>query len=686
MTFPSRASAVLAALAVVLPAAASAQVQPEVLRVLGRSGELVPGWSFELVWHDEAVTPGARVRLDGPSGSALLAVTAPQSDKGTPSCLVRSRSLCAELADAPAPVVADPAFRGALDAFGRRLVLADLRPRITGPGRLPEANRWLLVGLALFALAASAVVAARHARAAPPPARFVAGLAGLFALALVVRVVFVPWGPRHEYFHCAEMLWGLFDHGVSLYGDTARALFRAADRAFGGQERAIYATDAVLASLTVVATAMLDFALFRRWGRALFAGLVLCLLPQHLRYSGAEDAVIAAALFTAWAMVLVLAYVERPDTLTMLAAVAATTLAMQSRQETRVVPVLAVLLVLLARPRGDWKALLAPRALAGGALLTGLFVAQAILVPPLSIEGAIYRFDQLGRQVFFDAAVTPWPLWLLWGAGVAWGAWRARGPTLWAVVAGAALAGVPMAFCGNALCAMRTQIPSTPLYAIVTAGAAAAVLELRGRLPRLAPVLAAALVAVPIATAASRTAFVSSTTLPVAEWEFQASAVPGLPDGPGAVLFVPRDRIRFPEDLVWREGRLLNLLDVRDLAAGELPPGARPVLVYLGLYCRVWTGDETVTGPERDECAAVERRFALRPVAVRRLAGALDPGLQTHGPVVDGIEVGFYEVVGLRPAEAVEPGPGVVGADRVREGPKAGERVDRAGPDPVQLR
>ena len=633
-------------------------------------------WTFATGGPGGGASPGCSVAFEGPSGVRSIALPFSARVPFEPGrCLFRTRSFCAVDLQPGEGVVSDPAAP-AIEAFGRRLLEADDRLVGGSEGRRTNAYRWGLVLLSLFLAGATLVVLVRSARAVPPPLPAGIGLAVLTVVGFVLRVMVPPWTFLHEWHHVQDGLSALYADIPTLYGETVAALFHAGDVLAGGREQAAFATNAVLASLTVPAVALLDFRLFGRWDRALFAGFLMCLLPQHLRFSGSEVLPVATTLFTAWALALLAAYLDRPDLLKGLAAAAAFALAMQSRPEAQVLPALALGLVLVAgkgvpaRFFRDWRTWVV---LALVAVSWGL---QRWIRLDASYPDLTFHDVTMQGHTWLRTDVTSPALWFLWTLGAAWTLAHSSGRAFWLMLSAEALTVIPLLGFSNPVYDERTQLPALPFHVILAAGVLVLV---RGRLQgrvwaaRVATVILLALPAVVLAT---RWDYVTRTTAEQEEWEFLRATVPTLPDGLGHELVADLDSGRgFPRDLLWRSGKLFNLVELG--AAGASLPAAAPAhrLVYLGIRC-------FGSAPSPDfSCDAFRDRFDLRPVATRVLTGQREDGaLSGSRHPFEGATYGFYEVIGPRvrsAGEAASPGVGGLGADRVGQGPQPGEGVQR---------
>ena len=155
----------------------------------------------------------------------------------------------------------------------------------------------------------------REAKAQRPSPYAVLALGLVWVVALALRLILSPRTFLHEYYHIAETVLAYQTGEMALaYGNTGPALFRWVGAILGRPEdvQVIFVTNAVIASLAIPAVALLDLALMRSWPRALCAAVLLCVLPQHLRFSAAEDLFVQAVTFGMWALGLFALYVRTP--------------------------------------------------------------------------------------------------------------------------------------------------------------------------------------------------------------------------------------------------------------------------------------------------------------------------------------------------------------------------------------
>src|SRR6185436_1411065 len=159
------------------------------------------------------------------------------------------------------------------------------------------------------------------------------------------------------------------------YGKTGPALFRVVRRMLGDGEdvRIIFLTNAVISSLAVPAAAMLVLAVFGSWPQAVCAALLLAVLPQHLRFSAAEDLFVQAITFGLWSLALFASYLRTRRLEDALVGALAASLAMQSRPEMIFFPVVVAAFLLCSEPRA-WRLLVARPTLVAAAVCAVLLV------------------------------------------------------------------------------------------------------------------------------------------------------------------------------------------------------------------------------------------------------------------------------------------------------------------------
>lgn len=617
---------------------------------LAAGESLASGWSVKEV-VDETSGGGSAIAIRlARNGSVVnLAVVPPRpfsDDQG--SCLFRSKNLCV-LGPLPTDTADSGGLQGAVEVLGRKVVSRD-RFLIAPSGNHNRAYQWLMVMLVLVLGIATTWILINLVRTRHPPLRVWIAFAGILILSFILRLTMSPWAFLHEYFHAAYRFSWLFAHGNQHYGDVGPALYAAVNWLTGGGVNAIFATNAMLSTLTVGAVILLDFALFRRWPRALFAGLILCFLPQHLRYSSSEVLLIPATLFCVWALAILVHYMDRRRLPLLLTGVLALFLATQSRPETMAAPVLAVLMVVMSRPRSDLRILGDWRVWMGAGILAALVVTQWFLFRPSMGFGAEYDFTRFHKIVWLDREVTSAGLWILWGLGFLWGLRHRTGATLWLLFAAALFTGGSLVLYQNPLYDLRTQVLSTPFHAMMAAGAIQLLMDWQTTRRWFRRVIVAVLLMIPLAGLVPRTGFVTERLASQQEWSFIQETLPDLPDGLGWDLISWFDvGDRFPHDLVLGSGKLLKPVNAEAwLRDSRLQAPHRGQIFYQGMRCHYRPPGRRDAESMRPECAAMHRDYVLQPITTRTLQGRLDPGLQAYGDTGDSFEVGFYRVVKAR--------------------------------------
>jgi len=614
-------------------------------------------------WHVESVTNASSdntspvvIRLAKPESDLELPVWwILKTDFPQSLCIFRTKNLCV---GAPAGFDAHSLpedARQAVESLGRELVSMDRIGFDTGVREKVLRGVLLAVFLALTAITAWLLAGISYR--SPPPRWAAWSLAALMAGAFVLRMTLSPWGMLHEFHHASSYFGGLlFDNSLQHLGsETGPAIYRAVNWLFGGEEQAIFAFNAVLATLTILAVVLMDYALFRKWPRALFAGLLLAVLPQHLRYSGSEVLFIPSMLFFLWTGALLIHYLDSRRLVVALAAVFALFLATQTRPEMLLTPFLCALIIVFARSENklriliEWRTVLVVAVLASLFMIKHLYSETSVGLPP--------HFPNLDINLldikWIDIRITPVVLWLFWSAGFVWGLKFQTGATLWLVFSAAVFTLGSLLIFENELYDIRSQLLSVPFHVMVAAGSVQVILSCRQVLRWTWIPLMATVLTLPVLGLANRSDFVTEEMASQQEWGFIQDTVSQLPDGLGWELLAElQTEAPFPVDLLWRHGKLLKPRDLRILSElQEMPDPGIGLVFYQGLYCYVSRQGET-TKPMRPYCADMFSSYELRAVATRILHGRGDPDMNytvgNRGP----FNVGFYVVLGPRRAES----------------------------------
>jgi hypothetical protein len=490
----------------------------------------------------------------------------------------------------------------------------------------------------------------------------VLALLAISAVGLALRLGLSPRTFLHEYYHIAETVPGYLTGSLPpLYGKTGPAMFRMIGRLLGRPEDVgvIFLTNAIFAALAIPAVALLDLAVARNWPRALLAAALLCILPQHLRFSASEVLVVQATTFGFWATALFALYLRTRRLPEALCAALATALAMQARPEMMVFPALPLALLLLTQPR-SWRLLLGWRSLVAFAVLVLLLVPR--LLELLSVLGdgpspgaASLGLDRfLNRLVLLDDGVTPALYRGILLVGLLWGLWSQPGLTAWVVLIFCGFSAFSLSLFDNWPANLRLQLLPTSFTVLAAAGAAPLWMRLWGARQRQAARAGLALVALlGAATVARARPFITELRDQQLEYAFLDRSAARLPERGrllSAVDMGGRNLDAFPEFLLRREGRKYQLTDIRRAFAGEIdwPPPGEDLLFYQGMFCYFAFEPTATVDPMTPLCAAVHERYDSEPLIVEELNtqgySQLTYARGGEGPY----EVGFFRLRGLR--------------------------------------
>lgn len=608
--------------------------------------QIAPGWTFERVTSQDIAL---RVVLSGPGGPLLLTIEDRfQTGLEDAACQVVSRSFCMRLDERGADwIQGDTEAREAVQAVGRALVRNDA---FSPFDVLTSGFLWraLLLAVFLIGLAGAVVTGVRARRSAPLPGGVLWALLGVTVVAGLVRWQLSPWTFLHEYFHVAHRLSALYREPLLVYGEAGPVLSRAVHWLTGLGPRSIFLADWAVATLTVPALACLDHALFGRWPRAILSALFLALLPQHLRFSASEVLSVAGTFFLVSGLAMTVRFLRTFDGWSLVGAIASLFLATQSRPELIVAPLLGLLLVPVIRPGEAARVVFRPGVLAGAAgLLIGIAAGRMLAG---MLPGALPALPSSEALNLTWSSVEWTPLFLIAasGLGVVVGLKQQWRTAVWLGM-GFLVAGLlPLAFFSNPIYNLRTQLPALP-FAVLLASWGATWLVGRLSLRRTVRIaVVAGLVLLACVGTALRLDRVTGTRAVQQEWAFLQRAVPLLPDGAGAMVIASRHvGAALPEDLLFHEGKLLQVVDIGTFLATESRDVAFPQpLFHLGMYCYL-RPIEARDGPRRlrPECERVLREYFLEPLVVESLPGPLDPesdNAASQGP----FPVGFFGIAG----------------------------------------
>lgn len=524
-----------------------------------------------------------------------------------------------------------------------------------GPVAILQLEHTVLAGSFLLLLLGSGALLAREYRAKSVPRGEVLALLAVSLAALALRLGLSPRTFLHEYYHIAETIAAyLAGNNPPTYGNTGPVIYRLVGALLGRtyDVDVIFLTNAVLASLAIPAIALLDLAIFGRWSRALCAAIFLCVLPQHLRFSASEVLFIPAITFAIWSLTLGMLYVRTGFLVDALLCVIALSLAMQSRPELMLFPVVLVALIGLVEPRG-WRVFIAWRTLAAFAVLGGLLSSRLLQLgqvlgdgsPPASQLPLWQHYRQ--SLVLFDDGVTPSLYLVFLAAGAVWALWRRPGLLLWSLLAYGGFTLFSLSLYSNGPYNLRTQLLPMTLLIPLAAGVAPLWLDLWGRRRRWAIGLGAPLlVGLGVAVVVDSRGFIGELRDQQLEWQFLQQQVADLPQTGrllAAVDIGARNLNAFPGYLLRRNDMNYQTIDVRKAAAGQVdwPAAGDDLLYYQGMYCYFAFDNEPSPAPMSGVCRAVHERYTLEPLSLATLDTTGYSWMQyAPGPY----RIGFYRL------------------------------------------
>jgi hypothetical protein len=488
----------------------------------------------------------------------------------------------------------------------------------------------LLAATFLLVLLGTMHVLFREAAASTIPARTAAVLLFLvWAVALGLRLWLSPRTFLHEYYHIAETVPAYLSGEVAAgYGKTGPALFRLVGRILGDGEdvRVIFLTNAVISSLAIPAAALLVLGAVGSWAQAVCAGLLLAVMPQHLRFSAAEDMFVQAITFGLWSLALFASYLRTRHFEDALLGALAASLAIQTRPEMIFFPAVVVGFLVCVERRG-WRMLFTWPALVSGAMLAILLVPHVLAMrearaPAPRISDLRLYFDGL---VLLDPRVTPviYPVMLL--AGAAWAAVRRPGWFLWIVAVYVGFTAFSASVFNNEIFRLRSQTLPTSYLVLLAAGAASVWLAAWRRHRQLGGMLGVVLLVLSaIWVVAGWRGFVGELKDQQLEWAFLERHVAELPARGTLLTAVETGGFNldaFPEFLLRRSDKRYALVDVRRVAAGTVPwpKPTGDLLFYQGMFCYFGMGEEPAPETMTAPCRAVHEQYDTEPLRVEDL-------------------------------------------------------------------
>jgi 4-amino-4-deoxy-L-arabinose transferase-like glycosyltransferase len=345
-------------------------------------------------------------------------------------------------------------------------------------------------------------------------------------------------------------------------------------------------------------------------------------LPQHLRFSAAEDLFVQAITFGLWSLAL-FAWYRRTGRLedALLGALAAS-LATQSRPEMIFFPAVVGALLLCVEPQG-WRVLFRWPTLLAGAVLVVLLVPHAFDViratrdarsPAPHLPPVEQYFPSL---LLFDPQITPMIYPVMLAAGAVWAAMRRPGWLIWLVAVYVGFTLFTISIFNNPAYRLRAQNLPTSYIVLLAAGAVPVWMVAWRRHRRLGAVLVLSAIGV----VAGWRGFVGELKDQQLEWAFLERHISELPVKGTLITAVEtggQNLDAFPEFLLTRSGRRYAMLDVRRATEGAVawPAPEGELLFYQGMFCYFAFGDELAPEPMTAACRAVYERYTAEPLVV----------------------------------------------------------------------
>ena len=593
---------------------------------------LAPDW----VMGDVAIRRGAlQVDLAGPGGRESLELAQTRAGLTVHCSQGIGPALCAQIRRL---LNSQPAARSPWQQ--QAPVPPHSQPVTFGPLRLALLACWILL-LGLLAFAAWRGLALL-------PRRELGGVGLATLIGLGLRLALAPRTLLHEHYHAHAATAFLLDGGASAPVEAVQTLALFADRTLHSGIDALFALNLAFAALTVPAVWLLDRALFGAGTGNTLAALAVACLPVHLRFAACEEVWPAAVLLAALSVGHFALWLRHGQWPQLAIAAIGAALAMHTRQELLLLPLVHAGLWWALRPE------LPPRcrfwALATAALpllVLGLpLIQQLRAAPPQrllalpTVLDAIRHSHPFAQPAVWSPLLTATAL-----LGAAWLLRAAPRRLTWLVLWHALALGSEFSFfySPGPFAERAQRVASLPL--VLGAARSLAALDGAVRTAWFLPVLTVAWLLHVVAAVP----YVTAMAAQQAEWQFLREAVPRLPARFRLLTRAPGHGgggQAFPLWLLRQARRDVTLIDAVEATAGQsLPAPAADLVVYRGMWCYVEQDDEPRGRRAQVEaCAELGRHYRLEPVATRLLAEVPYPPA-VHVPQGGaGYAVGFYRV------------------------------------------
>jgi hypothetical protein len=499
--------------------------------------------------------------------------------------------------------------------------------------------RWTLLAVWLALLVGLLQVLWQLARKSPAPLWF--WPLTVTMLGLAVRLSLAPRGLQHEMFHADESLGFLAGASHFANGEAVPALVNALNLVFHGADQTLYTLTLVAAVLAMPAIIWFAVELTGHWRVAVLAGLLLAIAPAHIHFSASEefgiDGVTLALLsWAAW-----LRWLRDRSGLLLLIATTSGVLAMQTRPEFALLPLMHLTLMIAVLPL---------RALPAVGLRKELWLALVLAAlacwhVPLDIQmrGGFPGFSPLAvqnivpRLIWLDPQLSIWPVLLWLVPAVLFGLFSRRGWWLvaWALGLAVLLLGLYVA---DGAYAWRMQLVPEVLTCVLAAW-------MVGVLPRLLLIPSLLVLVLASVQLASAARFIRQPGLTERQYRFEMQHVRDLPPH-AEILAVLSAQIDHPPrfgHLQPAETRILR--DAADLQHLP-PPGPNQVFLQSAACWVRWPADKQDLRDMQPVCRAVHEKYRLEPIAEMDLPPTREPPLAwAPVPGPNGYRIGYYRLL-----------------------------------------
>lgn len=497
-------------------------------------------------------------------------------------------------------------------------------------------------------------------------------LFGLFAAAFIPRAFFAPHVIAHTNFHGYSAVSNIFlftsQVDMGKYGHGYFSFFHPFTRFFATTDTTVFFVNIIIGSFCAPLVYLLVKSVNGRKGAAGMAGLIMALLPAHVKYSATESMFILVSFLELITLLAFVEYLKTNSTSLLFSTVLFSASLIQVRPLQIFFPIILVLYFLLSGNSSvrNYRALLLAGILyllisfptiyntySNYFLQTGSVRPGAYTSDPLALAsmafGAKTHALGISRNVFFEPTVTHPIFSIFFIAGVVNLLLKDKKTLAMFLFPGAMFAFLYSPVFQNTFNAARFHTGYMH-YFVVIAGFGAAWAETSLQRVTKTPVGSTILIITLIVFfSISRFSFVATLSSPQLEYQFLANAIPSLPDD---CVIVHQDQFidgtnvvsEFPEYLsqfnqknhVWT-----NFSDY--ISMNESESKEKCVVFYIGASCYLFRreGDIQVEGNKRVQCVEMLNRRKNEALFEAQI-----PVLEDFSQVFrtrEPITMGFYE-------------------------------------------